>query len=85
MVETTGNLMRNLEAEGIAPDAIDTVIISHAHPDHIGGNLDKNGKVAFPNAQFVMWREEWMFWMNEPDLSNFKVEPFKKCSSIVRI
>lgn len=70
---TTGQLLPNLRAVGIAPEAIDTVILSHVHPDHAGGILDKEGKLAFPNAQFVLWRKEWDFWRNDPDLSGFKV------------
>jgi len=39
-----GKLLQNLQAEGIAPEDIDTVIITHGHPDHIGGNTDAEGK-----------------------------------------
>jgi len=58
----TGKLARNLQAQGIAPIDIDTVIITHAHPDHIGGNTDNEGNPVFPGARYVMWREEWDFW-----------------------
>jgi glyoxylase-like metal-dependent hydrolase (beta-lactamase superfamily II) len=47
---------------------IDTVVLSHAHPGHIGGALDGTGKPAFANARYVIWREERDFWMAEPDL-----------------
>ena len=33
----TGKLMGNIRAAGIAPAEIDTIVITHAHPDHIGG------------------------------------------------
>ena len=55
---TTGQLVKNLQSEGIDPGTIDTVIVSHAHPDHIGGNLDSNGNLTFPNARYVMSRDE---------------------------
>jgi len=61
----TGRLLRNLQAEGIAPEDIDTVILTHGHPDHIGGNTDAEGKPAFPDARFVMWKDEWDFWTSE--------------------
>jgi len=61
----TGKLLQNLQAEGIAPEAIDMVILTHGHPDHIGGNIDSGGKLAFPNARFVMWKDEWDFWISE--------------------
>jgi len=61
----TGKLLQNLQAGGIAAEDIDTVILTHGHPDHIGGNTDAEGKPAFPNARFVMWKEEWDFWTSE--------------------
>ena len=74
MAPTTGRLMANLQAEGIAPEAIDTVILTHAHPDHIGGNVDGEGRPAFPNARYVMGKQEWDFWMGDPDLSTWQVD-----------
>ena len=48
---TTGALMDNLAAAGVDPKAIDTVIISHFHPDHISGIRAKSGAANFPNAE----------------------------------
>ena len=62
----TGRLLSNLQTEGIAPKDIDTVILTHGHPDHTGGNILRNGESAFPNARFFMWREEWDYWTSEP-------------------
>ena len=70
MAPTTGNLIPNLQAEGIAPEEIDTVILTHGHPDHIGGTIDGEGNPAFPNARYVMCKEEWGFWTTAPDLSH---------------
>jgi glyoxylase-like metal-dependent hydrolase (beta-lactamase superfamily II) len=62
LTPNTGKLLPNLKAEGITPEDIDTVILTHGHPDHIGGNTDVKGKPAFPNARYVMWKDEWDFW-----------------------
>jgi len=74
MAPSTGKLIPNLRAEGIALDEIDTVILTHGHPDHIGGNADSEGKPAFPNARYVMWKEEWDFWTSGPDLAQLNVD-----------
>ena len=38
------------------------VVLSHAHPDHIGGLARKDGTLRFPNARFLMSRREYDFW-----------------------
>jgi len=73
-VPSAGKLLLNLQAEGIDPVDIDMVILTHGHPDHIGGNTDAEGKLAFPNARYIMWKDEWEFWTSEPDLAQLEVE-----------
>src|SRR5215213_3541847 len=63
-----GALLDNLRAEGIGPEDIDTVILTHGHPDHIGGSSDAEGNVAFPKARYVMWKDDWEFWTSESAL-----------------
>jgi glyoxylase-like metal-dependent hydrolase (beta-lactamase superfamily II) len=58
----SGFLLRNLRAEGIHSDEIDTVILSHGHADHVGGNTDGKGNLLFPGARFVMTEIEMQFW-----------------------
>jgi glyoxylase-like metal-dependent hydrolase (beta-lactamase superfamily II) len=74
LVPSAGKLLQNLQAEGIEPVDIDTVILTHGHPDHIGGNTDAEGKPAFPRARYIMWKDEWEFWTSEPDLAQIEVE-----------
>jgi len=62
LAPSTGKLLQNLRAAGIVPEDIDIVIITHGHPDHIGGNTDSEGRPTFPNARYVMWKDEWDFW-----------------------
>ena len=78
LAPTTGKLIPNLDAEGISPEDVDTVILTHGHPDHIGGNVDGEGKPVFPNARYVMWKDEWDFWTSNPDLSGLKVDDHGK-------
>lgn len=62
---STGRLLQNLKAEGIVSESIDLVILTHCHPDHIGGNTLEKDKLAFPNARYAMWKDEWDFWTSE--------------------
>jgi glyoxylase-like metal-dependent hydrolase (beta-lactamase superfamily II) len=73
-----GKLVPHLRAEGIEPDTIDTVILSHGHPDHIGGNIDPSGAPVFPKAQFVMYKDEWEYWVSNPNLSELSLDPHFK-------
>jgi glyoxylase-like metal-dependent hydrolase (beta-lactamase superfamily II) len=70
---TTGNLRVNLAEAGIEPEDVDTVLLTHAHPDHIGGCVDDEGEPAFPDARYIMSDTEWEFWTSEPDLSGLGV------------
>ena len=67
--ESAGHLRRSLAAAGVGADDIDIVLITHGHPDHIGGNVDAGGEVAFPKARRVMGRGEWQFWTAPETLS----------------
>jgi glyoxylase-like metal-dependent hydrolase (beta-lactamase superfamily II) len=61
----TGKLLASMQAAGIRPADIDTVVITHAHPDHIGGTLDEQGQLVYANAQTYIWKDEWDFWFSE--------------------
>lgn len=65
----TGQLLQNMRAVGIEPDDVDTVVITHAHPDHVGGTLDEEGKLIFTNAHYFIARDEWEFWTSETALA----------------
>ncbi len=69
LAPTTGLLADNFAAAGIDPNAIDTILISHFHPDHINGIKDKDGKRLFPNAEIFVPESEWPYWMDDGVLS----------------
>jgi glyoxylase-like metal-dependent hydrolase (beta-lactamase superfamily II) len=66
---TRGQYQQNLAAAGIDAKAIDTVIISHYHPDHVNGLLGADDKPAFPNAEILVPAVEHKFWMDDGEMS----------------
>jgi glyoxylase-like metal-dependent hydrolase (beta-lactamase superfamily II) len=56
-----GWLAAQLAPAGFEPDEIDVVVLSHGHPDHIGG-LFENGNPLFPKARYVIGDVEYDFW-----------------------
>ncbi len=68
----TGKLLELLADADISTDDIDTVIITHAHWDHVDGNTDGQGKPTFPNARYVISQTEWEEVTREPSDSDRK-------------
>jgi glyoxylase-like metal-dependent hydrolase (beta-lactamase superfamily II) len=70
---TGGAIVARLEMMGVRPRDIDTVILTHAHPDHIGGTL-ANGRPVFAGARHILSEYEWEFWTHpRPDLREMRV------------
>jgi metal-dependent hydrolase (beta-lactamase superfamily II) len=66
-------LMNSLKHAGIDPKDIDPVVMSHAHPDHLGGCVAADGSSHFPNAQYYITQADYDFWT---DQSKDKLKPF---------
>ncbi|MBC7578070.1 MAG: MBL fold metallo-hydrolase [Tardiphaga sp.] len=64
-----GQFTTNMVAAGLDPKAIDTVVISHFHGDHVNGLLLADGTPAFPNAEVLVPAAEWKFWMDDAEMS----------------
>ena len=60
-----GALPRGLQAAGIDVEQINWIIITHADSDHIGGILDEQGALVYPNAHYVQWQGAWEFWQDQ--------------------
>jgi glyoxylase-like metal-dependent hydrolase (beta-lactamase superfamily II) len=65
LAPTAGNISKNnlWKAAGIEPEKVETIIISHFHPDHISGLMAKDTNAPiFPNAQIHVPASEYKFW-----------------------
>ena len=75
-----GRLVEGLAQAGYKPSDIDIVVITHGHPDHIGGLMD-GGKPVFPNARYVFGATEFDFWKrgeNVREARKFNLQLFTK-------
>jgi len=71
---SAGQLPDALDAMGLAPEDITHLVITHAHPDHIWGLLDDFDEPFLPNAQIIMGRAEWDYWMDPTTIDTIGAE-----------
>jgi glyoxylase-like metal-dependent hydrolase (beta-lactamase superfamily II) len=82
-IATAGKLPESLDAAGIDPATVVNVLVSHIHPDHIGGLFDAGGTPLFPNAVYHVPQLEVDFWGgDEPDLTGSLLPPFMRVDVI---
>lgn len=76
--DSAGKLAAGLAAAGITPEQVGLVVLTHAHPDHVGWLVDEQGQVVFANARHVLPRAEWDYW-SDPRVLESVPEPFSRC------
>ena len=62
--------LEDLRAAGVAPEAVDVVICTHLHVDHVGWNTrlaDARWVPTFPRARYLFARREWEHWTSEEE------------------
>jgi glyoxylase-like metal-dependent hydrolase (beta-lactamase superfamily II) len=75
-----GNTAARLKELGYKPEDVDVVVLTHGHPDHIGG-LVEGGQPVYPNARYVFGAAEYEFWQkgeNVREARKFNRELFVK-------
>jgi len=68
-----------LAAAGVGPEAVDYVMCTHLHVDHVGWNTRlENGRwvPTFPNAKYLFGRAEYDFWEAEWRDPGFPDDPY---------
>jgi glyoxylase-like metal-dependent hydrolase (beta-lactamase superfamily II) len=73
-----GKLPAHLDALGVDPAGIATILVTHAHIDHIAGLLDPSGGAAFPNAELVMHEAEPAYWLDNARAAAMPAEEREK-------
>ncbi|TPK91552.1 MULTISPECIES: MBL fold metallo-hydrolase [unclassified Mesorhizobium] len=64
------HLPANMKAAGIDYKAIDTILISHFHPDHVWGLMEKGtNNPVFPNAELIVNATEYNWWTDPSRLA----------------
>jgi glyoxylase-like metal-dependent hydrolase (beta-lactamase superfamily II) len=59
----------NMMAAGIDPQDVDTILVSHFHPDHVFGLIEKKTNTSvFPNAEIIVASAEYKWW-TDPSLA----------------
>ncbi len=70
MGDTVGSQQGNLRAAGIDPAAVDTVLLTHMHPDHSLGLSDRaTGDRLFPNAELALHENEAPYWLDDANMA----------------
>ncbi|MBB6370428.1 MBL fold metallo-hydrolase [Chryseobacterium shigense] len=95
--ERTGFILKSLQKAGFSPKDITDIFISHAHPDHIGGVVDKQNNLVFPNADIYISKIEYDFWLqtsikdfknsflkNQPEFLNQIIPPIQNILKTIR-
>ena len=70
MGPTCGWLPRSLAAAGVRPEEVDTVLLTHMHPDHSAGLLTPDGTAQFPNAEVVVGEADHRLWHDDVAMAN---------------
>ncbi len=72
-----GQFASNMAAAGIDPKAVDMVVISHFHGDHINGLLTADNALAFPNAEVLVPAAEWKYFMDDGEMGKQTTDRMK--------
>ncbi len=66
-----GALITQMSDRGVDRNAVDLVVLTHLHADHIGWNLIDDAP-TFPNARYLITKADWDYWTQPSILEETK-------------
>lgn len=82
-----GRLPRALTEAGIAAEDVDAVVMTHLHEDHVGWAVRPDGVPLFPNASYVVQRDEVRYLDQQSDRTiwDYVVAPLRDAGQLAKI
>jgi len=65
---SAGKLLSAVEEIGLDPSDVTHVVFTHAHPDHLWGLMDDFDEPLFPEAEYMISKPEWDYWIDPATL-----------------
>jgi glyoxylase-like metal-dependent hydrolase (beta-lactamase superfamily II) len=98
LAPTLGKWHSSLNAAGIGTDEVDTVFLTHLHPDHVGGMTDlQSGLARLPNAHIIASETDWAFTLDDSiyrsalkdvqggfDISRAMIAPYEMRKTLIK-
>ncbi|WP_089603725.1 MBL fold metallo-hydrolase [Acinetobacter piscicola] len=77
-----GSVLKNLKAAGYQPEQVNTILLTHLHPDHSCG-VSKNGVSNYPNATIYVSENEADYWLDPKQLQKIPKDQQAKYTGTV--
>ena len=77
-----GSVMKNLKAAGYQPEQVNTILLTHLHPDHSCG-VSKNGVANYPTATIYVSENEADYWLDPKQLQKIPKDQQAKYTGTV--
>jgi glyoxylase-like metal-dependent hydrolase (beta-lactamase superfamily II) len=83
--ERFGRLVANLRSAGYTPEEVDLALLTHLHPDHIGGLTTHDGQRVFPNAEIFVSKTDSDYFLSPEIAANASkdAQPFFEIAQAV--
>src|ERR1700730_3395301 len=83
--ERFGRLVANLRSAGYTPEEVDVALLTHLHPDHIGGLTTHDGQRVFTNAEIFVSKTDSDYFLSPEIAANASkdAQPFFEIAQAV--